>query len=101
ELHLPMNLRLLGVPWEAGVVRAIVGGVEAALPAGAWPTLVLGNHDEPRIATRAGADQAAVAMTLLLTLRGTPFIYYGDELGLPNASVPVEHQDDPLAQRMP
>ena len=56
--------------------------MSAALPAGAWPNWVLGNHDKPRIAARVGAAQARVAAMLLLTLRGTPTMYYGDELGM-------------------
>ena len=56
-------------------------GFEGALPEGAWPNWVLGNHDEPRVASRVGAEAARVAMMLLLTLRGTPTLYYGDELG--------------------
>ena len=56
-----------------------------ALPEGAWPNWVLGNHDQPRVASRLGAAQARVAAMLLLTLRGTPTLYNGDELGLPDA----------------
>ena len=59
-----------------------------ALPDDAWPNWVLGNHDQSRVATRIGAAQARVAAMLLLTLRGTPTIYYGDELGLPDVDVP-------------
>ena len=56
--------------------------MKALLPSYAWPNWVLGNHDKPRIATRAGAAQARVAAMLLLTLRGTPTMYYGDEIGM-------------------
>ncbi len=55
---------------------------EGALPPGGWPNWVLGNHDQPRIAARVGAAQARVAAMLLLTLRGTPTMYYGDEIGI-------------------
>lgn len=51
---------------------------ERALPPGAWPNWVLGNHDRSRVATRLGRDQARVAAMLLLTLRGTPTIYQGE-----------------------
>jgi len=55
----------------------------AALPPGGWPNWVLGNHDRPRVASRVGRDQLRVAAMLLLTLRGTPTIYYGEEVGRP------------------
>ena len=84
EFHMPFNFSLLKTPWDAGAIRGAVDELEAALPAWAWPNYVLGNHDEGRIATRYGADQARVAAMLLLTLRGTPTIYYGEEIvGVP------------------
>ena len=70
--HLPFNTALVTLPWEAGAIRAAVEAYEAALPDGAWPNWVLGNHDQSRVATRLGAAQARVAAMLLLTLRGTP-----------------------------
>src|SRR5438132_1688675 len=79
ELHMPFNFTLLNVPWTAEAVRSTVDEMEAALPAGAWPNWVLGNHDESRVASRIGAAAARSAMLLLLTLRGTPTLYYGDE----------------------
>jgi alpha-glucosidase len=86
--HLPFNFGLVGVRWDARPVRAAIAAYEAALPAGGWPSWVLGNHDQARVATRLGPAQARVAAMLLLTLRGTPTIYQGDELGLPDATVP-------------
>jgi len=56
---------------------------------------VLGNHDVPRLASRVGAEQARVAAMLLLTLRGTPFVYYGDEIGIENGDIPPEKMQDP------
>jgi alpha-glucosidase len=95
EFHLPFNFSLLRVPWDAAAIGATVRGFEGALPAGAWPNWVLGNHDERRVAGRVGAEAARVAMMLLLTLRGTPTLYYGDELGMPDADVPPEQMRDP------
>ena len=86
--HLPFNTALVTLPWQAGAIRAAVEACEAALPEGAWPNWVLGNHDQSRVATRLGPAQARVAAMLLLTLRGTPTLYYGDELGLPDVPVP-------------
>jgi glycosidase len=101
ELHLPGNFSLLHAPWEAEAVRRRVEALEAALPADAWPNYVLGNHDEPRLATRVGPRAARAAAMLLLTLRGTPTLYYGDELGLPQLEVPPERQQDPFGRRVP
>jgi alpha-glucosidase len=80
--QLPFNFHLIGTPWEAEAIASLVERYEAALPEGAWPNWVLGNHDRPRIASRVGLAQARVAAMLLLTLRGTPTLYYGDELGM-------------------
>ena len=80
--NLPFNFALLSAPWNARAIAKIIADYEAALPPGAWPNWVLGNHDRPRVASRVGADQARVAAMLLLTLRGTPTLYYGDEIGM-------------------
>ncbi|HLH63760.1 MAG TPA: alpha-amylase family glycosyl hydrolase [Ktedonobacteraceae bacterium] len=95
EMHMPLNFGLLTIPWQAAAVRNLVHAVEAALPPGAWPNYVLSNHDEPRIATRVGAEQARVAMVLLLTLRGTPTLYYGEEIGMRDGEIPPEYVQDP------
>ena len=100
-LDLPANFHLLSTPWEAEAVGALIEGYEAALPDGAWPNWVLGNHDRPRLASRLGPAQALVAAVLLLTLRGTPTLYYGDELGLRDVAVPPEHVQDPWEKRVP
>jgi alpha-glucosidase len=97
ELHMPFNFGLLGIPWTAPAVRELVDSVERALPAGAWPNWVLGNHDEARIATRLGDGPARAAVMLLLTLRGTPTLYYGEELGMRNVAIPPERVQDPWA----
>ncbi len=101
ECHLPFNFQLIMTPWNAGAVRRVVEAYEAALPAGAWPNWVLGNHDQKRVATRVGAAQARVAAMLLLTLRGTPTCYYGDEIGMENVPIPREFVQDPPAVNQP
>jgi alpha-glucosidase len=77
-LHLPFNFTLLNAPWQARTIVKLIDEYERLLPPGGWPNWVLGNHDRPRIASRVGAAQARVAALLLLTLRGTPTVYYGD-----------------------
>jgi alpha-glucosidase len=101
ELHMPFNFSLVWAPWEAQEIRSRVDAMEAVLPAGAWPNYVLGNHDEKRLATRFGPQRARVATMLLLTLRGTPTLYYGDEIGLPQADIPDERQQDPWGRQVP
>jgi alpha-glucosidase len=71
------------------------------LPQGAWPNWVLGNHDRPRLASRVGPEQARVAAMLLATLRGTPTLYYGDELGMPQVAIPPGEVRDPWGLNVP
>lgn len=101
EVHLPFNFQLIEAGWNAAELADRITDYEAALPTGGWPNWVLGNHDRPRIATRVGAAQARVAAVLLLTLRGTPTLYQGDELGLPDAQVPADKVQDPRELREP
>ncbi len=93
-LHMPFAFQLIERPWEAPALAEVMSGLDAALPAGAWPILALGNHDRSRLASRVGRAQARVATMLLLTARGTPTLYYGDELGMVNQSVPSERERD-------
>jgi alpha-glucosidase len=95
EIHLPQNTNLNSTPWTAEAIRALVEQYEALLPRDAWPNWVLGNHDQHRIASRVGPQQARVAMMLLLTLRGTPINYYGDELGMTDGRIPPQKIQDP------
>ena len=99
--HLPFNFQLIGLPWNARDIAAAVERYEALLPSYAWPNWVLGNHDKPRIATRVGAAQARVAAMLLLTLRGTPTLYYGDEIGMTNVAIPSDQVKDPYEKNVP
>jgi len=101
EMQMPFNFGLLLADWRATAIRQSVDVYEATLLPGAWPNYVLGNHDEPRIASRIGSSQARIAMMLLLTLRGTPTLYYGDEIGMHDADIPPERVQDPLAKGIP
>ena len=100
-VHLPFNFTLLGAQWGARDIARMIDEYEAALPAGGWPNWVLSNHDRPRIATRIGRQRARVAAMLLLTLRGTPTIYYGDEIGMTQVPIVPERVRDPLERNMP
>ena len=99
--HLPFNFQLLQAVWRADAIDKIIRDYERSLPPGAWPNWVLGNHDRHRIASRVGPAQARVAAMLLLTLRGTPTVYYGDELGLEQVPIPPEEVQDPWEKNEP
>jgi alpha-glucosidase len=100
ELHLAFNFVFLEAELEAATLAGIVARTEELLPQHAWPVWTLSNHDLTRCPTRWGqGDQRRVrlALMLLLTLRGTPVLYYGDEIGMPETDVPQERVVDPVA----
>jgi alpha-glucosidase len=99
--HLPFNFQLLTLPWDAQQLASAISEYEGALPPGGWPNWVLSNHDKPRIISRVGKSQARVAAMLLLTLRGTPTIYYGDEIGMRDVPIPPEEVQDPQGLNTP
>jgi alpha-glucosidase len=99
--HLPFNFHLISTPWQPEAISTLIRTYEAALPWGAWPNWVLGNHDRSRVATRIGQKQARVAAMLLLTLRGTPTIYQGEELGMTNVPILPKQVRDPWEKNVP
>jgi alpha-glucosidase len=100
-VQLPFNFQLLQSAWHARGITELIDRYEGALPQGGWPNWVLGNHDNPRVASRVGLPQARVAAVLLLTLRGTPTMYYGDELAMVNVPIPPDRVQDPLEKNVP
>lgn len=101
ELHLPFNFSLINLPWDAARFRQAIGDYYAALLPGAAPNFVLGNHDKHRLATRFGLENHRSATMLLLTLKGSPTLYYGDELGMIDGIIPPERFQDPVMTRKP
>jgi alpha-glucosidase len=102
ELHLAFNFLFIHSELDAAQLRPIVEAMEQRLPAGAWPVYTGSNHDAGRLATRwAGGDaaRARVALLMLLTLRGTPFLYYGDEIGLTDVALDPARALDPVPIR--
>jgi alpha-glucosidase len=102
ELHLAFNFLFVHSDLDAGQMRSNVEGVEAMLPAGSWPVWTGSNHDAKRFPTRWAGDDPArtrVALLLLLGLRGTPFLYYGDEIGMTDVPIDAEQALDPVARR--
>ncbi|HEY7619718.1 MAG TPA: alpha-amylase family glycosyl hydrolase [Solirubrobacteraceae bacterium] len=104
ELNLAFNFVFLLADFDVETLAPIVARTEELLPEHAWPVWTLGNHDATRFPTRwakGDADLARCALMLLLTLRGTPVLYYGDELAMQETPVPPERVVDPEAKRDP
>lgn len=101
ELHMPYNFTMLWADWSANAFRERIVAQESVLPQGAWPNHVFGNHDEPRLSTRFGCHRIRAAAVMLLTLRGTPTMYYGDELGLIDGVIVPGREQDPWGRRYP
>jgi alpha-glucosidase len=96
----PFNFSFFSIPWNATEQKNFLDEFNRLLGHNYFPTYVLGNHDQPRVATKLGDKNARSAALLQLTLRGIPFIYYGEELGLKNVTVPIEKVRDPMAINM-
>lgn len=104
ELHMNFYFEMLHCPFKAGAFRRCVDRWEEALPEGAWPAYTLSNHDVTRAISRYGTggredDRARLMAMMLLTLRGTPFIYYGEEIGMKEATLPKSKLKDPVGLR--
>ena len=95
EIHLPLNMLFPSAAWNADELYGSISDYLSKVPENEWPCWLVSSHDGKRVATRAGADQAPVAAMLLLTLRGTPIVYYGDEIGMEDVDVPDEKAVDP------
>lgn len=100
QLHMPFNFHLMACDWDASSLRVLIEALLWHVPVGGWTNWTLGNHDEKRLATRLGAENARLAALLLLTLRGVPFIYYGDELGMQDVEIPEGQGRDPWGAKV-
>ncbi|MET0376257.1 MAG: alpha-amylase family glycosyl hydrolase, partial [Rhizorhabdus sp.] len=101
QVHLPFNFQLVENAWSARALHRMIADYQASLPPHGWPNWVIGSHDAPRIAARIGEAQARVAAMLLLTLRGTPTFYQGDELAIGDVAIPPDRIRDPQDLRQP
>jgi alpha-glucosidase len=99
--QIPFNFHLISTPWNPVAIAGLIASYEAVLPPGAWPNWVLGNHDRSRVASRLGREQARVAAMLLLTLRGTPTIYQGEEIGMMDVPISPGCIRDPWERNIP
>jgi alpha-glucosidase len=101
-LQLALNVVFLDADLDAAQLAGVVARTERLLPDGAWPLWTASNHDVVRFPTRwAGGEERRirVALAILLTLRGTPVLYYGDEIGMREAEVPADRVLDPVGLR--
>ncbi|MFX1533711.1 MAG: alpha-amylase family glycosyl hydrolase [Promethearchaeota archaeon] len=98
-IHLPANFRFIYLPWEAASIKGFLHSYEKTSPS--YANYQLGNHDQSRIASRITREQARIAAMMLLTLRGTPFIYYGEELGMCDVPIPADQMQDPWEKTEP
>ena len=108
-LHLAFNFQFIHESdlrggfsaWDAPTIRRIIAASEEGLPAGAQPCWAFGNHDRPRFISRHNSDgrgdeRARAAALILLGLRGSPFVYYGEEIGMVDQlDIPEERRQDP------
>jgi alpha-glucosidase len=101
NLIIPFNFNLISLSWSATEYRKFVDEFEEALAGGYWPNYVVGNHDISRVASRIGEDRARLIAMLIFTLRGTPFIYYGDEIGMKDVPIEPEKALDPRGKTIP
>jgi alpha-glucosidase len=99
ELHLPMNMPFAWNEWKAETIAGGIRNVRQALPSGAWPSWTLSSHDIPRLGERLPPGQLRVAAMLLLTLQGTPTLYYGEEIGMRGVKLPAKTAQDPQGRR--
>ena len=102
-LHQTFNFAFLLSPWKPARFLKAIQEWEGNLAPESTPTYVLNNHDNPRSATRyaRGEDDEInkVAAALLLTQRGTPFLYYGEEIGMRDVPIPRSQIQDPVGKR--
>lgn len=96
RLHLPLNFVLLDSQWDAVFLQGSLDAYLNAIPDKAWPDWVIGGHDKHRVASKLGQSQARIVAMLSLTLRGTPFFYAGDELGMEQVPIPADRVTDPF-----
>lgn len=99
NIHSPFNFNFIGREWSAKSFKQFVDNFEKSITPNDWPNYVLGNHDRPRLRDRIGTERLKTAALLILTLRGMPFIYYGDEIGMKNAEVRKTEIKDTFALR--
>jgi alpha-glucosidase len=95
--HAPFNFNFLDLPWSAREYKAFIDAFDALVGPHRIATYVFGNHDQRRLASRLGEKRSRVAAMIMLTLRGMPFMYYGDEIGMKDINLAPEDFRDGFA----
>jgi alpha-glucosidase len=102
-LHAAFNFGYLECKWNPKAFATVIHKWEDVLQEGSWPTYVLNNHDVRRTGTRftKGEDDRILknAAVLLLTMRGTPFMYYGEEIGMRDIPIKRSEIQDPIGKK--
>nr|MBD3359322.1 alpha-amylase [Candidatus Buchananbacteria bacterium] len=99
--HSPFNFNFIRLPWSAWAYRNFLDNYKENLSEGDWPNFVLGNHDRPRVASRLESRKKARLVAMLqLTLKGMPFIYYGEEIGMSDVPIKPSQQKDPWGKNV-
>ena len=103
ELHMAFNFAFLYCKWDANKFKEAIAALEKELKPGDWPNYTLSNHDQIRHIKRYEKGKETIprmkiAAMLMLTLRGTPFLYYGEEIGMEDQSIPKDQIQDPLGK---
>ncbi|MFQ5637435.1 MAG: alpha-amylase family glycosyl hydrolase [bacterium] len=101
EFQIPFNFMSTMLPWNAAEMKQFISAYYEAVPKGALPNFVFGSHDIHRLATRFGPENHRSVAMLLLTVRGIPTMYYGDELGMEDVDVPLDRRQDPWGINKP
>src|SRR5438093_2076922 len=102
ELHLAFNFTYVHAPFQAAALAEVVAESELVIPDVGWPVWTVSNHDVSRVMSRwcqGDERKLRTALLSLLTLRGTPVLYYGDEIGMPDTPVRKEELQDALGKR--
>lgn len=101
RFHLPLNYALHDAEWDALSLQAVIDAYLNAIPEGGWPDWVIGGHDKKRIVSRIGQEQGRILAMLLMTLKGTPFLFAGDEIGMEQVEIPRDRVQDPFERLVP
>ncbi len=99
--HLLLTTSMLQSEFDTPHQRNVIDLAEGRTAVGAWPSRSSGNHDIPRLASRVGEENLRLAALLHFTVRGTPTMYYGEELGLCDMQVPLDRLQDPAGKADP
>lgn len=102
KVSMPFNFEGIGKPFDAEQYRRFITEFQGMLnPDEHMPVYCFGNHDQPRLASRIGQEQARVVAVMQMALPGLPIVYYGDELGMQNGVIHTSELQDPVELRKP